>query len=271
MGRPKSVNLKTFSSYDKLHTEKIKMMSGVEMTTLYPIKETKHFFVSPEVWAYCSSKFKHKKEGFALSVNIPTITDQKTIDFLNEEAWHDWTAKEKEDSDMKETLEMLDKLFPDHKKVFFYELNSILTAFNHGTFISYDKNGNIKEPSERDIEKRKYYTYKYHKYAGHEVPEIKEAYEAYKSVNGSENEKLSKEKFKVYHDLESVYVYKNMCLDEVFINIGKNAVCYPVAFSDNTAEWSKEKYGKLIGYAHAGEIYFVVTPDTVYFEITRHY
>ena len=29
--------------------------------------------------------------------------------------------------------------------------------------------------------------------------------------------------------------------------------------------------GKLIAYDHAGEIYFVATHDTVYFEIKRHY
>lgn len=276
MGRPKAVNIKTFHLYDKLHTKKTKMMSGVEMTTLYPIKETEHFYMSHEVWAYCASKFKAKKKGFELSVNIPTITDEKTIDFLKEEAWHDWTEKEKMSSEMQETLSMLNKLFPEHKKVFFYELNSILSTFNHGTFLSYDENGNIKEPSEHDLKRRKNFTHKYHKHAGMNIPEIKEALDAYRAVergdkSNKEQEKLATEKYRIYHDLEADYVYKNMCLDNVFINIGKNSVCYPVAFSRSTADWSKDKYGKLIGYAHAGEIYFVVTPDTVYFETSRHY
>lgn len=276
MSRPKAVSIKTFSQYNLLHTEKIKMMSGVYMTALYPVKETEQYYRSIQVWAYCASFFKRKKKNVTLSVNIPTITDEKTIDFLNKEAWHDWTSEEGNTSDMKETLKMLDKLFPNHKKTFFHELDSILSQYNHGTFLSYDEDGNVETPSEHDIKQRKYMTRKYFLYEGMEVPEINEAYEAYKAVDRSdksnkENEKLASQKFKVYHDLESEYVYKNKCLDDVFLNIGKNAVCYPVAFSDSTADWSKEKYGKLVGYAHAGEIYFVVTPDTIYFEIKRHF
>lgn len=276
MGRPKTVNIKTFNQYDKLHTKKVKMFSGVEMTALYPIKETAQYYMSIEVWAYCASKFKHKKEGFTLSVDIPTITDERTIAFLNEEAWHDWTSKEKKNDDMKETLEKLDKLFPNHKKVFFYELDSIISKYTHGSFLSYDANGNVKAPSEHDIEARKYMTHKYNRHAGRDIPEINAAYEEYKAIvrsdkNNKEQEELATKKYRVYHDLESDYTYANHCLDDVFLTIGQNAVCYPVAFSDNTAEWSREKYGKLIGYAHAGEIFFVVTPDTVYFEINRHF
>lgn len=270
MGRPKAVSFKTFHLYDKLHTKKTKMYSGVTMTTLYPIKETKEFYLSPEVWAYCASKFKIKKKNLsALSVDISTITDQKTIDFLNKKAWHDWVAKDKKTADTAETIALLNRLFPDKKKVFFYELNSILSAYNNGTFVSYDDNGNVEAPSEHQIENRKYYTHKYHMFAGtKDVPEIKKAYEAYdKAKDGKDKDA----KFEIYHTLSEKYAYENFCLDDVFINIGTNAVCYPVAFSHNTAEWSKEKYGKLVGYAHAGEIFFVVTPDTVYFEITRHF
>ncbi len=268
MGRPKAVNIETFHLYDKLHTKKTKMMCGVEMTILYPIKETKDFYLSHEVWAYCASKFKAKKKGFKLSVDIPAITDQKTIDFLNEEAWHDWAEKEKEESEMKEALGMLNKLFPNHKKIYFYELNSILTAFNHGTLISYDDKGNIKEPSENQLKRRKNMTHKYHMYSGHDVPEIKKAYDTYHKAK-KESDKT--EKYKIYHELTTNHAYINSCLDDVFLNIGKNAVCYPVAFTKSTADWSKDKNGKLIGYAHAGEIFFVVTPDAVYFETTRHF
>ncbi len=267
MGRPKAVNIDTFHLYDKLHTKKTKMMSGVEMTTLYPIKETEQFYMSIEVWAYCASKFKHKKEGFTLSVDIPVISDQKTIDFLDKKAKHNWMERRKDESETKEIVAMLDRLYPNHKKAYFYELDSIISGYNNGAFLSYDKDGNIEEPTEHDIKERKYYTHKYNRFY-HDVPEIKQAYEAY---DNETDQKKKTEKFSIYSDLEENYAYENNCLDDVFLNIGKNSVCYPVAFTRNTAEWSKEKYGKLIGYAHAGEIYFVVTPDTIYFEVKRHF
>lgn len=276
MGRPKAVNIKPFPSYNLLHTEKVKMYSGVTMTALYPIKETKEFYRSIEVWASYASTFKRKKKNLTLSVDISTITDEKTIAFLNEEAWHDWVKKQKDSSDMQETIAMLDKLFPNFKKVYFYELDSILSNFSRGSFLRYDESGNVLPPTEHDIKNRKYMTHKYNRFMGNNVPEIKEAFEAYRAVdksdkNNKEQEKLASEKFRIYYDLEDEYVYKHNCLDSVFTHIGQNAVCYPVAFKDNTAEWSKDKYGKLIGYAHAGEILFVVTPDTVYFETKRHF
>ena len=81
MSRPKAVNFKTFPLYDKYHTEKVKMYSGVEITALYKIKETKNFYLSLETWAHCVSKFKRKKP-FVLSINIPVIEDSKTVDFF---------------------------------------------------------------------------------------------------------------------------------------------------------------------------------------------
>ena len=164
MSRPKTVNINSFHLYDKLHTRKTKMYSGVEMTILYPIKETAFYYMSIEVWAYCASLFKHKKEGFELSLDIPVITDEKTIEFLNKRAWVNHVEKYKDKPDIKETIGMLDKLFPNHKKIFFYELDSILSAYNHGTFISYDRDGNIEEPCQNDIETRKHYTQKYNSY-----------------------------------------------------------------------------------------------------------
>jgi len=270
MGRPKTVNIKTFPLYNKLHTELVKMYSGVTMTALYPIKETDKFFVSSEVWAYCCSKFRRKKTGFKLSVNIPTITDAKTIAFLEEHCWTDWVTKHiDEESDIKETIDLLKNIFPDKEAVFFYELDSIINAYTHGSFISYDENGILKKQSERAIKDCKYYTNKYFRYNGFEDFAVKAAYDEYHNFRG--NEKMKSAKFTIYYNLSQDYNYKNFCLDDVFIEIGKNSVCYPVAFTDNTAEWSIEKYGKLIGYAHAGEIFFVVTPTKIYFEIKRHY
>jgi len=270
MSRPKAVNIKTFPLYNKLHTEIVKMYSGVKMTTLYPIKETNEYFVSLEVWAYCASKFKRKKP-FELKVNLPIISDEKTIAFLEEHCSADWVAKNinNERSNLKETIALLKNIFPDKEAVFFYELDSIISAYNHGSFISYDENGEVEKQRENTIEKCKYYTHKYFRYESHQDPIIKAAYDEYHNTKG--NEKLKDTKLKIYHNLSQDYSYEKFCLDDVFIEIGKNSVCYPVAFKDNTAEWSKEKHGKLLGYAHAGEIFFVVTPTKIYFQTTRHY
>lgn len=272
MGRPRAVNLKTFPLYDKLHTEKVKMYSGVEMTALYPIKETEHFYRSIEVWASSASQFKHKKKEFNLEVNIPILTDAETIKLLEENAWDDWVAREMKDEDekgeMTEAIGMLKKLFPDKEPVFFHELSNLMVAYNQGTFISYDREtGEVKEPSETTLRRRKSYNRTYN-------PRFSEAEECVKMRErwtSQTDEALKAQYLTEYANFERDYLYEHNNLMKQFIEIGKNAVCYPVAFSENTAEWSKEKYGKLIAYAHAGEIYFVATADKVYFEITRHF
>ena len=268
MGRPKAVNIKTFPLYNKLHTKKTKMYCGVEMTTLYPIKETDQYYISPEVWAYCASKFRHKKKGFKLNVDIPVIQDKKTIDFLAKHCWNDWVDRQLKDgdSDMKEAVHLLTKIFPGKNLKCFYELNSIISSYTHGTFLSYDDDGNIEPPSEHAIKNRKYYTHKYVKYC--DDPTVKTLMTKW---TDEKNKKLADKYLTEYMNAEEEYAYKNHSLDDVFVDIGKHSVCYPVAFTENTAEWSREKYGKLLGYAHAGEIYFVVTPDTVYFDVSRHF
>lgn len=260
--KPKTVNIKTFPLYNKLHTEKLKMYSGVSMTTLYPVKETKHFYISIEVWAYCSHKFKVKKKDFQLSVNIPIIKDEKTVSFLREYCWEDWINREHKNLDMIESVQLLKKIFPNHHLSYFYELDSIFSSYYWGTFT---------ESVENALKQRKYYSEKYSKHLEFSV-EVREAQKRY--TEGLRNKLEEKEIQKLYNDyyiLKQDYCYKNNNLDDVFLTIGENSVCYPVAFTSNTAEWSKEKYGKLIGYAHAGEIYFVATENTVYFEIKRHF
>jgi len=256
MGRPKGLNLKTFHLYDKLHTTKVELFSGVEITALYCIKETDFYYMSNEVWSWCCPKFKHKKEGFDLKVNIPIIKDSKTIEFLEKECWKDYI--ERGGVDLKEAEALLNRLFPTHKKYFFYELSSIISAFGHGTFTE-------KKPNA--IDHRKYMTSKYYKYL-HDVPHIKALYDDY---DKKRNSNKKDEAFKKYHEAERNYAYEHYCLDETFLEIGNNSVCWPVGFKESTADWHVKKYGKEIGYAHVGEIYFVVTEDTVYFEVTRHY
>lgn len=268
MGRPKRVNFDTFHLYDKLHTKKTKMMCGVEMTTLYAIKETALYYLSIEVWAYCASKFKAKKKGFKLNVDIPVIENEKTCAFLDKHCWKDWVAKDRGDkhSDIPETVALLDKLFPGKEKIFFYELDSLISAYNCGSLISYNDDGSIEEPSNHDIESQKYYNAKYNRHI--QTPELTKLRTKWTS---EKDEKLKNKYLKEYVNAEHNYAYKyHNCIDTL-IDIGKHSVCYPVAFSRGTAEWSKEKYGKEIAYAKAGEIFFVQTKDKIYFEIKRHF
>lgn len=233
MGRPKRVSFKTFAEYNKLHTKKTKMMSGVEQTTLYPVKETKEFYQSIEVWAYCASKFRMKKKNVELKIDIPIITDEKTVQFLNEKCWKDYVKKSfvEERTDMIEAVAYLDKVFPKHEKVYFYELGGLIGLYVQGTLVSFDDNGKVEERSEHNKEQIEYY---------------KSKYTGWKKIFSPE-------------------------LENVFMEIGKNSVCYPVAFSKGTAEWAIEKYGKPMAYSNAGEIFFVVTNDKVFFEVKRHF
>ncbi len=268
MGRPRAVKIETFSQYDKLHTRKVKMYSGVEMTALYPIKETEEYYRSVESWSYCVSTFKGKKKNVTLEVNIPIITNQKTIEFLKKNAWTDWVRKQKDknNSEMIEAVGLLKKIFPDKEAVYFYELESLLSAYNHGTFISFDDNGEVNLPSELRIDEQKYYNTKYNRFIDNE-----ECIKMRKRWTEQTDETLKIQYLSEYLDFESEFGFKHNNHNETFINIGQNAVVYPVAFTKGTADWYIEKYGKVCSYAHAGEIYFVVTDEQIFFEVKRHF
>jgi len=255
MGRPKRVVFENFHLYDKFHTEKAKMYSGVEMTTLYAIKETEKFYMGIEVWAFCASKFKAAKANKTLEVKIPIITDEKTIKFLEENCWVNYSEQRNENSDFDETITLLNRLFPDKKKHFIFELDGIISTYCNGGFLP-KKLGDMA----------KYYNQKYNKFC--EDEEVKTKMLKWTS---EKDEDLRKQYLKEYRDFEKEYTWLNHNLVDVLNQIGENCICYPVAFSRGTAEWSKEKYGKEIAYAKAGEIFFVVTNDSIYYEIKRHY
>jgi hypothetical protein len=267
MGRPKGLNLSTLPLYNKLHTKKVKMMCGVEMTALYLVKETKDFFVSTEVWAYCCSKFKAKKPT-TLTVDIPVITNTDTIEFLKANCWSDWIQKELDrgNTDITETLEFLSKVQPNKKPIYFYELDSLIGAYNQGTLISYDENGVIEALSEHDIDQQKYYNHKYNRHI--ESAELTASRTKWTSEtdNTLRNQYLTE-----FVAFEQDYAFKHNNLIDTFIDIGKHSVCFPVGFSKGTADWYKKQYGKVCGYAHVGEIFFVVADDNIFFNITRHY
>ncbi len=267
MSRPKRVYPKKLPEYNLLHTRKSKMYSGVELTGLHLVKETSQFYIGFETWSHCIGPFKKLKFDTQLNYDIPVVTNQKSIDFLNEHAWHDWVAREleseKKKGQMVETIAFLDRLFPGKKKAYFYELESFVSTYCHGSFLSYDDNGNIEEPSEHHIEHRKYYTGKYYRGNGKfENEKIKALYDVYDKVRDGDK-KIKDKAFTAYYNAEQDYVFNKYNLTDTFIDISKNAVVCPYAFSDATVKGTS--------YEHAAEIYFVVTPDTVYFEVKRHF
>lgn len=271
MGRPRAVIFSKFAEYNLLHTKLSKMYSGVSTTILYPIKETAEFYRSIEVWASCASSFKMKKKNGNLEYKIPVLTDEKAIAFLDAECWADWVDEETRSgrTDMIETIALLNNLFPDKEKKYFYELESMIHAYQWGSFEKFEDDGTPKPPSDNDIKQQKYYCHKYSKFL-HDVPHLKALYDAYHAAKDGDEAK-KKELFSIYHTAEKEYVFENRNIVNEMIQIGRNSVCYPVAFSHGTADWHMEKYGKPCEYAHAGEIHFVVTPNCVYFSIARHF
>lgn len=267
MGRPTRVYPNSLPKYNLLHTRKVKMYCGTEITGLHLVKETDQFHISLESWAFCCSSFKQLKFGKELKVEIPIATDERVIAFLEKKAWKDYVQKTLTENsngiiEMKETLAFLDRLFPEKRKVYFYELDSLIGAYCHGTFISYDKDGKLEEPNEHELKERKYYSSKYNMAAGRKDPTVKALYDAYHAVSDAD-EKEKHEAFSKYYDAEQDYVYKNFNLTDTFIEMGKSFVVCPYAFSRPTVKGST--------YEHVGEIFFVVTPDAVFFQTKRHY
>lgn len=172
---------------------------------------------------------------------------------------------------MKETIAFLSKLFPDKKVVYFFELKSLIGAYTWGSFINYDKDGNVTPVTKHEIEQRKYYNFKYKGFfRGNGEPvnfpqEVIDLLEKYKTIESDTNKK-EKEKDKAYDNYREAadeYIFKNHDLTETFAKIGEHSVCCPFAYSDATV--------KGMSYEHAGDILFVVTKDAVYFEIERHF
>jgi len=242
---PATVQFENFHLYNKFHTKKILMWSGNTVTALFPIKESEQFYCSIESWSSLCSTFK-KKKPFQLQFEIPIVENQKSIDFLEKNCWKDWIQKQKNDSDTIEAVALLKKLFPDKELFYFYELDDLIGTYAFGTF------GRGKEKlTDFDIERQKYYNAKYNKIPP--TPEIKAKLEEAKNASEKEQESL----FEEFHNLNREHRFNNNNLIDTFIDVCKNSVVYPVAFSKNTAEWSREKYDKLVGYAHAGEIVFI--------------
>ena len=266
--RPTRVYPKSLPKYNKLHTEKVRMWCGTEITALHCIKETQHFYISISSWAFCCSTFKKLKYNTELKVDIPILTDENAKTFLNHHAWHDWVQKEKTDrknSDMIETLDFLKRVFPDKKPVYFYELKSLVSAYCHGSFINYDRETDeIKKPDSHDIKTRKYYTKKYFgEISGNDVEYPDFLQESSKAWRECKDEEKRSELLSKHHDLERDWYYKNHNLTDTFIEVCKNVIVTPYIFTDCCVAGSS--------YENAGDIYMIVTNDTVYFETERHF
>jgi hypothetical protein len=246
------------------------------MTAIHLIKETPQYYISIDTWSSCCSPYKKKKKYADLQVNYPMATDEDVINFLDKKAWHEWVneclsgSKSKhKDTEMHEAIEMLDKIFPHHEKVYFHELRSIIAAYNHGTFLSYDyRTKELEEPTEHEIKRRKYFTGKYKGFFSDEdiqlpdnVVKLREKYWKL-SKKGARDEKQTKA-FRAWKDAEEDYLYENHDLTDMFVRMCKKAIVLPMAFSSPSVEGS--------AYEHAGELYLIITPNKIYFEIERHY
>jgi hypothetical protein len=268
MARPKRVYPSKLHLYDKLHTVKVKMYAGMYITALHLIKETAQFFISIESWAFCCSTFKALKYGTKLNVDIPVIKNEKTINFLKLYAWHDWIERQLKDSDsdMAQAIKLLDKLFPEKKKEYFYELHSLIAAYCHGTFVRYKDDGSVDERN-HDIEHRKYYIHKYKGMFNREgikfPAEINKLNNIYLKTIKGKDEKAQKIAFDNYYKALNDYLYEHHNITDTFISIGENSIVCPYIFTHQCVKGSS--------YENAGDIYMVVTDDTVYFEIQRHF
>lgn len=268
MARPQRVYPKQLPQFNKLHTRLVKMMSGVHMTALHIIKETARFYISIDSWAFCCGQFKGSKATTKLKVELPTLTDKATLSFLEKECWADWVDKQVKckDTDTLESLEFLNRIFPDKKKVYFYELKSLLAAYCHGNFIRYKEDGSVEPQSEHNIKQTDYYNFKYVGFGASEMPaDVKKLYDAYHKVErkGEAGEKAKTAAYKEYRAAHDKHIRENYNLRDIFIKIGEHSVVCPYAFTNCCVAGSS--------YENAGEIYMVITEDTVYFETERHF
>lgn len=221
MAKRKVYTSEELNLYDKLHTEIIQQRRGTSINVLYLIKETPKYYISLNTYTYCCYMFKKIKKDFNLSVNIPVLSDNTTIDFLTEASWEDYIEENIDTNiDLRQVIIFLDKLFPCHKKVFFYYGISLTSDHCFGTLNKF----NVEKPNNPDFEERDYYR-----------------------------------------------LFKNKYTIDTFKNVGNHITVIPFAYTDNPVKTyqfsdSKTPYVR----PNTGEIYMVITKDTVFFATERH-
>ena len=183
---------------------------------------------------------------------------------------------DRKDSDAQEALAFLDKLFPDKKKKYFYEFQHMISSYCHGHFGEISDDDGSFGIDERCLQYTKSYnqkycgTSKYHFMNTDSYPkEVQKLKKAYDKVSSDDTK--SQEAYNKWSDASQEYDYENNnVVGKLFDIVSKTVVC-PYAFTKGTGMWAVEKYGKPTAYSAAGEIFFVVAGDTVYFEVTRHF
>lgn len=250
----RAVVYKNASQYNLLHTTKVTLWNGNVVTALYNLKETAKFYTSMSTWGGIKA-FKAKKENVDISVDIPIITDEKTIHFLEISHYVNYV-----DESHKNELEAFAKIFPNKKIKYSPKLKEYSRAFTHNHFK--DKRNETIEYI-KDINRETCTTL--------QIPlpdDIKCLDDDYFS------EKDDEKRFTIYQEIQKSkndFFYNNHNQTEMLDYIGKNTVIYPMAFQESTFEWYKEDHGKEFPAAHAGEVYFVTTDDSVYFTKNRHF
>lgn len=258
MARPKAVVWSNFELYDKLHTKKVNYYSGAQLTILYPMKETEKYFQSIESWSSLCGATRVKKTD-SLKLEIPILTDEKAIDLLQSITWKNHIQEEINhgNSQIFEAVNLLRKIFPDKKKGYVYDLNNIIHNYTSGQLFekdSYDKDGfNFIRYFNLNLARR------FVKIMSEDIKIL------WETLNKETNESLKSPHYSKLFEADEKFAYENHNLIPQCIEIGKASVCYPVAFSEGTADWHLKEYGKTCAYAHAGEIYFVTTHDKVFF------
>lgn len=262
MARPKRVFPDKLHLFNLMHTQKVMMMSGVQLTALHLVKETPQYYISIDSWAFCCSQFKRKKKNGPLSVNIPTVTSKKAVELLERKASDHWVQKRLDAgcSEMKEAIAFLDGLFPDKRKVYLHEFKDLIASYCHGVFGRFDtETGEPVKEWDNALERRKDINRRY--CVKGEMPKlIVELYEAYKNEKDEKKQEAALEK---YLDAKTDYLYENDNVIPELMEITQNAVVCPYAFSSPTVEGSS--------YEHAGSFYFVVTENAVFFQVARSF
>jgi hypothetical protein len=249
--RPNRVYPNKLNLYTKKHTQKIKMMSGVELTALYLLKETNQYYISIDSWAFCCSTLKRKKKNLNLNLNLPILEDLETIEILNENSNLDWleSGLNNNESDMVESFNFLRDLFPNKHITYLPEFSNYI-VLNY----CWDKLNlnNERNKDEKSINRLKRLNRKFIEFS--HIDTYKPLFE---KLNSGEID------MKTFISERDDFLFKNYNIIDKLNLIGKNTIVCPYIFSDRCVEGSS--------YENAGEIYMVVTKDTVYFECSRHF
>lgn len=215
--------------YTIKHTRVSQQICGNSVHVLHLMRPTDQFFVSVESWASSCNSLKKKREDFTPEFNIPILTDKPSLDFLTK-VWKPKKSADQEDQDREEAERFLSELFPGKKLEYYFELNHLHGSYCNGAFTK------SSDFFESRIKQRTYYIIKYLKQLG-----------------------ISDKNIWLDYDKAEEYVKNNdtTALSDVLNTVCSHVVVCPYILPEPILN------------KHEGEILFIVTEDTVYFEIRR--